>query len=137
MLSNYVTALIRTLAALLAGWLLSLPLAHPVLVLLGYTDASPATKEKLVAALTVVLTAVYFAVGHALEKRWPAASLLFGSTRQPVVYAPTPDGTPVITSLGFTPAPGVLPSDLDPNTAAQPGAVQWKAQHAAPSADGG
>jgi hypothetical protein len=114
MLSNYVTALIRTLAAALVGWLLSLPLAHPVLELLGLTDASPASKEKAVAFLTVVLTAAYYAAAHALEKRWPQLSVLLGSTKQPVAYAPAADGTAVITSLGSAPS-GVLPPDTDLN----------------------
>lgn len=111
MLSSYVTSIIRTLAALAAGWVLSLPLAHPVLVALGQADASAATKEKLVAGLTVVASGVYYAAARALERRWPSLTLLLGSTRQPTDYGTTADGTPSVTSL----VQGGLGPDVDLN----------------------
>ena len=121
MLANYIPALIRTVAALAVGWLLSLPLAHPVLSLLGQSSTDPATKEKLVSALSVILAAAWYAAVHALEKRYPAASWLLGSNQQPVAYSKT--------TGPFAAGPGAVP----PGTSLNPPATVG--DHAAPDTD--
>jgi hypothetical protein len=114
MINNYVVSLIRTGAALAVGWLLSLPLAHPVLALLGQSDTDPASKEKLVSGLAVILTAAWYAAAHALEKRYPGASWLLGSSQQPAAYT---SGNPL-----FTAGTGAVPSGTDLNPVASPSA---------------
>lgn len=115
MFANYVTSLIRTGAALLAGWLLTLPLIHPVLLLFGMDGASPAAREKLIGGLTAVLAGGWYALAHALEKRWPQLTVLLGSSQQPAVYASR--------SGPFTDGTGALPASesLNPSDAQQLG----------------
>lgn len=109
MLAGYIQSIIRTVAALIVGWLLSLPLAHPVLVALGQTDVSAATKEKIVAALMGLLATLYYALVRVLERRWPQLTVLLGSTAQPVAY------TAGSTNVTGKPGVGTLPPDVDLN----------------------
>lgn len=123
MLTSYVTSLIRTGSALLVGYVLSLPLAHPVLVALGQADLSPAGKEKLIGGLVAVLTALYYAAAHAAEKRWPNLTWLLGSSKQPAAYAPAAE-----TATAPLPA-GTVPLHIDLNADLSDGST---GNHAAP-----
>jgi len=125
MLARNLPSLIRTAAAAVVGYLLSLPLAHPVLELLGMTEAAAAAKEKAAGALVVLLTAAYYALVRVLEQRWPQLTWLLGSNQQPVSYAPATDGTPVVTSLHET---GLIPPHVDLN-----GELASSGSHAAPT----
>lgn len=75
----------RTWAALLAGYVLALPLVGPVAELLGLDH------DQVAAGLALALAAAWHAVARWAEQRWPWASWLLGSCQQPV-YLDRPVG---------------------------------------------
>lgn len=83
------TSLVRTLAALVVGWVLSLPLAGPVMDALGVSrDQVTTGVVAVVTALAGVLALAYHTVVRWAEQRWPWVSVFLASIRQPV-YVPT------------------------------------------------
>ena len=74
-----VPALVRTIVPLVVGWL-AVWVAQTLGMDLPLGDATE--------ALTVILSAVYYAVAHALERLNPAFSVLLGSTTQPRYVKP-------------------------------------------------
>lgn len=87
MIGTYVTSLVRTLVPFLVGWLLSLPLAGPVLDTFGVSGDQAAAR--LSAALTVALGAAWYALARLIEHRWPKAGVLLGVPSSPT-YTQTP-----------------------------------------------
>lgn len=79
-MSDAITALIRTWTPSAVGaalaWLLTLGI-----------ELDPDTQAGLIAGLTAVMVAAYYALARLLESRWPWLGVLLGSTRQPT-YAP-------------------------------------------------
>lgn len=89
-MGNLVPSLIRTYVPIIVGTFISW------LITLGVTlDVD--TEAGLVAALTAILIAVYYTVVRLLEKKWPALSVLLGSSQIPAQY--TPDGAAIITTV--------------------------------------
>ena len=86
-------SLIRTYTPIMVGafisWLLTLGV-----------EVDTDTQAGLTVALTAVLIAVYYTVVRLLEKKWPALSVLLGSSVMPAEY--TADGAAVITTLPDT-----------------------------------
>lgn len=81
-MNTLILSLIRTYVPVVVGafiaWLISL----------GVTlDAS--TEAGLVTALTGILIAVYYTLARLLERKWPALSVLLGTTQIPAGYTPT------------------------------------------------
>lgn len=80
-MSDAITALIRTWTPTAAGaalaWLLTIGI-----------ELDPDVQAGLIAGLTAVMIAAYYALARALEARWPWLGVLLGSARQPT-YAPT------------------------------------------------
>lgn len=66
---------IRTYVPIVVGWAIA-QLAET----LGPLDVDT---ETVSLAVTGLVIAVYYAAARALEKRWPAAGWLLGSTKQP------------------------------------------------------
>jgi hypothetical protein len=85
-----VTSLIRTWAPMLAGWMISLPLAQPVLDALG-ADTPTATRVVTGAVVSVAGAAYYTAVRLA-ERRWPAFGALLGRAAEPMYAKPVGAG---------------------------------------------
>lgn len=73
---NVITAHIRTLTPALAGALLSWLATH------GLELDSEATAG-LIAFLTALFTALYHLIVSIVAQKWPKASLLLGSSKQP------------------------------------------------------
>jgi hypothetical protein len=90
MLSNYSKSAIRTLAPLIAGWVISLGLVGRVLALVG-ADSTTA-REWTTGALVAVLGWVYYLVVRALEQRWPQLGVLLGVPAQPTYDGATSTG---------------------------------------------
>lgn len=82
-----IPALIRTYVPVGVGYALSF------LATLGVTvDGN--SRNALILGLGAVLSAAYYTVVHALESRWPAFSVLLGSSAQPSYDSPlTPSGS--------------------------------------------
>ena len=77
-----ITSLIRTYSPMVAGWLLSLPLAGPIAHALGLSTGQTA------AGVAVVLGAAYYAVVRWAESRWPALGVLLGAPTAPLYLRP-------------------------------------------------
>lgn len=75
-MSDYVISHIRTYVPIVVGavaaWLVTIGI-----------DLTPETQAGLIAALTGILQAVYYAVARALAQRWPWAESLLGVGRSP------------------------------------------------------
>lgn len=89
-LSTLIPSLIRTYVPIAVGALIAW------LITLGVT-LEEAVEQGLTVFLTGLLIAVYYTVVRVLEKRWPALSVLLGSSTMPAQY--TDDGTALITTL--------------------------------------
>jgi hypothetical protein len=87
-IGTYVTSLVRTLVPFVVGWLLSLPLAGPVLDALDVSGDQ--ARGKLAAALTVLLGAAWYALARLIEHRWPKAGVLLGVPTSPVYPTQAP-----------------------------------------------
>lgn len=73
---DYWTSVWRTVVAIAVGALIAWLTSRGIEV--------PADAEAgLVIALTGVVTALWYGIARALEKRWPWLGVLFGSLRQP------------------------------------------------------
>lgn len=81
-MNTLIPSLIRTYVPVVVGslvaWLISLGVAVDTSLQVG-----------LVTALTGILIAVYYTVVRVLERKWPALSVLLGSSQIPAAYAPT------------------------------------------------
>lgn len=81
---NDFPALIRTYVPLALGvlfsWLASLGI-----------EVDGGTKDLLTGGIGALLAAVYYFAVKKLERKFPWATVLLGSTQQPVAYAPSPD----------------------------------------------
>ena len=84
MISTLFPSLIRTYVPIVVGAFISWILTLGV-------ELDESTEAGLVTALTAILIAAYYTLVRLLEKKWPALSVLLGSTRIPAQY--TPDGT--------------------------------------------
>lgn len=69
-------AVVRTIAPMLAGFVLAFLASHNIHVSAEY-------QEYLVAGLTVGLGGAYYVVASVLQSRWPLAGILLGSTAKP------------------------------------------------------
>lgn len=83
MINDKMTSLIRTYAPMLAGWLISLPAARPILDAVGLGDTPAAT-----AAVATLLGAAWYGLARLLEHYWPKAGILLGVPVQPAYAAP-------------------------------------------------
>lgn len=83
-MSNYVLSLIRTWTPVGVGSLLGWLATHGL-------NLDPETQAGLIALLTAVAIAVYYAVVRKLEERWPAIGRIFlglGAGKTPVYADP-------------------------------------------------
>jgi hypothetical protein len=99
-MGNLIPSLIRTYVPIVIGALISW------LITLG-VEIDDSVQAGLVTALTGLLIAVYYTLIRLLEKKWPALSILLGSSQIPAQY--TSDGAAIITTLPDPqepPAPG-------------------------------
>jgi hypothetical protein len=101
-----IPSLIRTyvplLIAYVVGWLASL----------GIT-VDDETRSALTTLIGTVVAALYYAAARWAEQRWPWATVLLGSSQQPVAY----------TSDGSVPTVAVTPADPDQPAAGVPPAA--------------
>ena len=85
-----ILSLIRTYVPIVVGgfvsWLLTLGVTLPADVEAGF-----------IVSITGVLIAIYYTVVRFLEKKWPALSVLLGSTQIPAAYTAT--GEPPVNGL--------------------------------------
>jgi hypothetical protein len=122
MLSTYLSSLIRTGSGYVIAWLLSLKLAGPVLSLFGVDSAT--AKERLTAAAVIVVGTAYYAIARLLEQKFPALTVLLGSTKQPVAYASTSanqlqvDGNAIAKTVATSPAFKGIVDSLNAKSAA-------------------
>lgn len=108
-LTNTVTAWIRTAAPMLAGWLISLPAARPILDSLGLGDTPAAA-----AAVAAILGAAWYGLARLAEHYWPAAGMLLGVPAKPS-YGPIVR-TVAGSLLNIPDTPDPLADTPDPNT---------------------
>lgn len=83
-MSNYLLSLIRTWTPIGVGAVLGWLATHGL-------SLDPETQAGLIAVLTAVVTAIYYAVIRKLEERWPAIGKLFlglGAGKTPVYADP-------------------------------------------------
>ena len=81
-MNDYLLSLVRTWVPIGVGAVLSwLAVRYAVVV---PEDIS----TELTAGLTGLVTALYYALVRALEKRWPAFGKLLGAAKKPVYVAP-------------------------------------------------
>jgi hypothetical protein len=80
-MSPYLISLIRTWAALAAGFVLSLPGVPWLLDLLGVS--SDRATEVVSGLVSLALAALWYAVVRALEHRWPRLGVLLGVPTAP------------------------------------------------------
>ncbi|MBI1757967.1 MAG: hypothetical protein HYR62_01845 [Actinobacteria bacterium] len=76
-----VTSVIRTWSPMLAGWLLSLPVAPLLLRIVGVEGDRAA--EVIGGAVTVLLGWVWYLAVRTCEQRWPRLGVLLGVSAQP------------------------------------------------------
>lgn len=129
-LSTLVPSLIRTWAPILAGWLLSLPLARPILDALNLRDTLHVS-----AAVAAGLGALYYLLVRLVEERFPAASYLLGNPTKPtypslgawslndiadVLQAHQPAVTDIVSSVLPAPAQLIAPPAVAADPAAPP-----------------
>jgi hypothetical protein len=81
-MNDYFLSLIRTWVPIGIGAVLS------YLAVRWGIGVDEDTQAQLAIALTAVVTAVYYALVRALEKRWPAFGKLLGTAKKPVYVAP-------------------------------------------------
>jgi hypothetical protein len=99
------TSLIRTLAPILAGWLVSIPAAGPLLQLLGVHDGPSAS-----AAVAGVLGTAYYALVRVLESRWPKLGVLLGVPAPPSYQSSTAVDPDLASAVLGTPADAGQPA---------------------------
>lgn len=75
-MNNIATSVIRTVVPAIVGAVVAWLVARGV-------EVDPATEAQLVAALTALLTGVYYALVRLAERRWPEAGWLLGTAKQP------------------------------------------------------
>jgi hypothetical protein len=95
-----VTSLIRTWSPMVAGWLIGLPLARPVLALFGID--TPTAQRVGAGAVAVVAGAVYYGVVRWAESRWPAVGRLLGRAAAPAYPTTAAPGAERLVD-GFSP----------------------------------
>lgn len=78
------TSLIRTVTPLIAGWLLSLPIAPALISLLGMSGDPTADKARVTGLVTAALSAAYYTAVRLLEQKYPKLGALLGRAVQPV-----------------------------------------------------
>ena len=114
-MTGFGSSLIRTyvpmVVALLVGWLTSLGV-----------DITDQQKAALVAGISTVAGALYYLLARLLEKQFPWATVLLGSSVQPVAYQPAAtaaDALPVLPVEVDAPVDAELPPlpDLDDDDA--------------------
>ncbi|GAA1978554.1 hypothetical protein [Kitasatospora viridis] len=66
------------------------------------------SKAALITGLTGVVIAAYYTLVHLLESRWPAFSVLLGSTSQPTYTKTTPPSPSTTAEPSGDPTPGGL-----------------------------
>lgn len=110
MLNDKVTSLIRTYAPMLAGWLLSLPVARPVLDALGIGDTPAAS-----AAVAALLGAAWYGLVRLAEHFWPKAGVLLGVPAAPA-YPKSVVAAAVDSLLDIPDTADPLADAPDPNT---------------------
>lgn len=86
-------SLVRTYVPLALGvlftWLASLGI-----------DVSESDRVTLSAGIGALVAAVYYALARALERKWPALTILLGSPAQPAVYT---NGDPAVVQQAVNP----------------------------------
>ena len=81
MLGNMIISAIRTAVPLIAGWLLSLTIATPILAAFG-VDSKRAS-EVVASVVTVALAYAYFLIVRALEEKFPQLGVFLGVPAKP------------------------------------------------------
>lgn len=93
-MNDLAVSIIRTVVPTVVGavvaWLVFVGAVVAWLVARGI-NIDDTTAAQLVAALTAVLTAVYYAVARLAERKWPNAGWLLGTPKQPSYSGPTED----------------------------------------------
>lgn len=87
-------SLVRTWAPILAGMIVAMPLAHPIIDAFGLD--TPTAGRVTTVILTGILSALYYLAVRLIERRWPAFGLLLGLSVQPQyqLAAPTAGDQP-------------------------------------------
>lgn len=91
-------SLIRTWAPIIAGMIVAMPLAHPIIDAFGLD--TPTAGRVTTVILTGILSALYYLAARLIERRWPAFGVLLGLPVQPQYQPAAP-----ATAAGDQPTP--------------------------------
>ena len=86
--ASVVPSLIRTYVPIVVGALLSWLVSAEVIP----TPLPEDAEAGMVTAITAVLIGGYYTLVRLAERKWPQATILLGSTKQPAAYSPNGKG---------------------------------------------